>query len=224
MAGAGVQGMHAGVVERRPAWACACHRRRRSSRRRKGRRRRSVSEAGPHAFCSTLPTVPAPPLEHGSAPQRSPQGPSHSPSSFSSLPLLPRPPRSPHCTGPRGRRGDMASGVVLMHRDDLQRVAPLWLHYSEVCVSCAGAGGAEHVRGGKAALVLQVQGTPGCCCTAVRAGQLAAAVIVHLPDMPVQHAGARACCCTGWCWALRMAGPSCPVPQTTHLVRRILGR
>lgn len=25
----------------------------------------------------------------------------------------------------------MASGVVLMHRDDLKRVAPLWLHYSE---------------------------------------------------------------------------------------------
>lgn len=41
-----------------------------------------------------------------------------------SLSLLPAP-------GPRGRRGDMASGVVLMHRDDLKRVAPLWLHYSE---------------------------------------------------------------------------------------------
>ncbi|KAL4421895.1 hypothetical protein ABPG77_003697 [Micractinium sp. CCAP 211/92] len=33
--------------------------------------------------------------------------------------------------GPRGRRSDMASGVVLMHREDLKHVAPLWLHYSE---------------------------------------------------------------------------------------------
>lgn len=40
-------------------------------------------------------------------------------------------PRSDTLAGPRGRRGDMASGVVLMHRDDLKRVAPLWLHYSE---------------------------------------------------------------------------------------------
>ncbi|PSC76158.1 peptidyl serine alpha-galactosyltransferase [Micractinium conductrix] len=40
-------------------------------------------------------------------------------------------PREDHLAGPRGRRGDMASGVVLMHRDDLKRVAPLWMHYSE---------------------------------------------------------------------------------------------
>lgn len=33
--------------------------------------------------------------------------------------------------GPRGRRGDMVSAVVLMHRDDLTKVAPRWHHYSE---------------------------------------------------------------------------------------------
>jgi len=37
----------------------------------------------------------------------------------------------------------MASGVVLMHRDDLKRVAPLWLHYSEVSESEGGEGAEE---------------------------------------------------------------------------------
>lgn len=32
----------------------------------------------------------------------------------------------------------MASGVVLMHREDLQQVAPLWLHYSEARAGQAG--------------------------------------------------------------------------------------
>lgn len=46
---------------------------------------------------------------------------------------LARPPPPPlGRAGPRGRRGDQTSGVVLMQRDDLAAVAPLWLHYSEV--------------------------------------------------------------------------------------------
>lgn len=35
------------------------------------------------------------------------------------------------CAGPRGRRGDQVGGYTLMHREDLRRVAPLWLQYTE---------------------------------------------------------------------------------------------
>lgn len=40
-------------------------------------------------------------------------------------------PRNDTLAGPRGRRGDMVGGFTLMHRDDLRRVAPLWLKYTE---------------------------------------------------------------------------------------------
>lgn len=40
-------------------------------------------------------------------------------------------PRNDTLAGPVGRRGDMCGGFTLMHRDDLRRVAPLWLRYTE---------------------------------------------------------------------------------------------
>ncbi|KAL6778995.1 hypothetical protein ACKKBF_B19215 [Auxenochlorella protothecoides x Auxenochlorella symbiontica] len=40
-------------------------------------------------------------------------------------------PRNDTLAGPRGRRGDMVGGFTLMHSEDLRRVAPLWLKYSE---------------------------------------------------------------------------------------------
>lgn len=33
--------------------------------------------------------------------------------------------------GPIGRRADMVGGFFFQHRDDLKRVAPLWLNYTE---------------------------------------------------------------------------------------------
>lgn len=40
-------------------------------------------------------------------------------------------PRNDTLAGPRGRRGDMCGGFTFMMRDDLARVAPLWLKYTE---------------------------------------------------------------------------------------------
>lgn len=40
-------------------------------------------------------------------------------------------PRNDTLAGRKGRRGDMAGGFTLMHRDDMRRVAPLWLKYTE---------------------------------------------------------------------------------------------
>ncbi|GFR43751.1 hypothetical protein Agub_g4863 [Astrephomene gubernaculifera] len=40
-------------------------------------------------------------------------------------------PRNDVLAGPRGRRGDQVGGFFFMHRDDLSRVAPLWLKYTE---------------------------------------------------------------------------------------------
>ncbi len=34
-------------------------------------------------------------------------------------------------TGPYGRRGDQVGGFTLMLKDDLRRMAPLWLKYTE---------------------------------------------------------------------------------------------
>ena len=40
-------------------------------------------------------------------------------------------PRNDTLAGPKGRRGDMVGGFTLMHREDLRRVAPHWLKYTE---------------------------------------------------------------------------------------------
>lgn len=40
-------------------------------------------------------------------------------------------PRNDTLAGPKGRRGDMCGGFTFMMRDDLARVAPLWLKYTE---------------------------------------------------------------------------------------------
>ncbi|EFJ40854.1 hypothetical protein VOLCADRAFT_121680 [Volvox carteri f. nagariensis] len=40
-------------------------------------------------------------------------------------------PRNDELAGPVGRRGDQVGGFFFMHRDDLSRVAPLWLKYTE---------------------------------------------------------------------------------------------
>ncbi len=40
-------------------------------------------------------------------------------------------PRNDTLAGPLGRRGDMCGGFTFMMRDDLARVAPLWLKYTE---------------------------------------------------------------------------------------------
>lgn len=40
-------------------------------------------------------------------------------------------PRNDSLAGPPGRRGDMCGGFTFMMRDDLSRVAPLWLKYTE---------------------------------------------------------------------------------------------
>lgn len=40
-------------------------------------------------------------------------------------------PRNDTLAGREGRRGDMAGGFTLMHREDMRRVAPLWLKYTE---------------------------------------------------------------------------------------------
>lgn len=39
-------------------------------------------------------------------------------------------PRNDTLAGPYGRRGDQVGGFFLMHRDDMKRVAPLWLKYT----------------------------------------------------------------------------------------------
>eukprot|EP00798_Chlamydomonas_sp_ICE-L_P000919 gene919-5221_t len=39
-------------------------------------------------------------------------------------------PRSDELAGPKGRRCDQVGGWVYMHKDDLSRVAPLWLEYT----------------------------------------------------------------------------------------------
>ena len=41
------------------------------------------------------------------------------------------PPRNDTLAGPVGRRSDMVGGFTLMHRDDLRRMAPLWLKFTE---------------------------------------------------------------------------------------------
>jgi len=40
-------------------------------------------------------------------------------------------PRNDTLAGPVGRRGDQVGGFTLMNTDDLRRVAPLWLKYTE---------------------------------------------------------------------------------------------
>ncbi|KAK9863378.1 hypothetical protein WJX84_005251 [Apatococcus fuscideae] len=40
------------------------------------------------------------------------------------------PPRNDTYAGPVGRRGDMVGGFCLMYKEDMKRVAPLWLKYS----------------------------------------------------------------------------------------------
>ncbi|GBF90905.1 hypothetical protein Rsub_03760 [Raphidocelis subcapitata] len=40
-------------------------------------------------------------------------------------------PRRDAAAGPEGRRADQVGGFVLLHRDDLRRVAPFWLKYTE---------------------------------------------------------------------------------------------
>ncbi|KAG2499026.1 hypothetical protein HYH03_003211 [Edaphochlamys debaryana] len=40
-------------------------------------------------------------------------------------------PRNDTLAGPYGRRGDQVGGFFYMHREDLQRVAPLWLKFTE---------------------------------------------------------------------------------------------
>lgn len=40
-------------------------------------------------------------------------------------------PRKDNLAGPPGRRGDMCGGFTLMNTNDLRRVAPLWLKYTE---------------------------------------------------------------------------------------------
>ncbi|KAL4426165.1 hypothetical protein ABPG77_007447 [Micractinium sp. CCAP 211/92] len=40
-------------------------------------------------------------------------------------------PRNDTIAGPRGRRGDQVGGFTLMHREDLRRVAPHWLKFTE---------------------------------------------------------------------------------------------
>lgn len=48
------------------------------------------------------------------------------------LPHLPPMSTAPRAgAGRRGRRGDMAGGFTLMAREDMRRVAPLWLKYTE---------------------------------------------------------------------------------------------
>lgn len=41
------------------------------------------------------------------------------------------PPREDTLAGPYGRRGDQVGGFILMHKQDLKRMVPLWLKYSE---------------------------------------------------------------------------------------------
>ena len=40
-------------------------------------------------------------------------------------------PRTDTLAGPKGRRGDQAGGFTLMHIDDLRKVAPRWLKFTE---------------------------------------------------------------------------------------------
>ncbi|KAK9813259.1 hypothetical protein WJX72_011566 [[Myrmecia] bisecta] len=40
-------------------------------------------------------------------------------------------PRVDTLAGPKGRRSDQVSAIILMQREDLRRLVPLWLHYSE---------------------------------------------------------------------------------------------
>ena len=41
------------------------------------------------------------------------------------------PPRNDTLAGPSGRRGDQVGGFFFAHRDDLKRMSPLWLKYTE---------------------------------------------------------------------------------------------
>ena len=40
-------------------------------------------------------------------------------------------PRNDTLAGPSGRRGDQVGGFFFVHRDDLKRMSPLWLKYTE---------------------------------------------------------------------------------------------
>ena len=40
-------------------------------------------------------------------------------------------PRQDELAGPAGRRADMVGGAYLAHREDMRRIAPLWLKYTE---------------------------------------------------------------------------------------------
>jgi hypothetical protein len=40
-------------------------------------------------------------------------------------------PRDDELAGPKGRRGDKAGGFTMMQTDQLRKVAPLWLQYTE---------------------------------------------------------------------------------------------
>ena len=40
-------------------------------------------------------------------------------------------PRDDELAGPKGRRSDQVGGFTMMHTEDLRRVAPLWLKYTE---------------------------------------------------------------------------------------------
>ena len=61
--------------------------------------------------------------------------------------------------GPAGRRGDMCSAVVLMQAGDLARMAPGWLHYSEVGGWAGGRVGGRVRCWGR-----MEEGVQRCCC------------------------------------------------------------
>ena len=69
-------------------------------------------------------------------------------------------PRNDTLAGPKGRRGDMVGGFTLMHREDLRRVAPLWLKYTEDVRfdpdvrARAGGGAGERGTGGEGSCVV----------------------------------------------------------------------
>ena len=42
------------------------------------------------------------------------------------------PPRNDSLAGPPGRRGDRVGGPYFMHKEDLKKVAPLWLEWTKI--------------------------------------------------------------------------------------------
>ncbi|KIZ01491.1 hypothetical protein MNEG_6466 [Monoraphidium neglectum] len=92
-------------------------------------------------------------------------------------------PRADALAGPPGRRADQVGGFMLVHRDDLRRIAPLWLKYTEDVRADPQASGSPQAWAGGSRRIMLTEPAHAAASEATRdAGDRAAA-----------RAGRRAC-------------------------------